>query len=135
MLDLANLFGDEGEMPKAPEVLVDNSGRPIPTRATIHLTSGIQVDAIVRYTGLMPGSTGSAPIIRKYSIIAEINWDTDNVAFIDVDRCPPDVAFMLRIPETVSDQRAILIGENLRWRVDGRAYQPSFMRKFDYDPQ
>lgn len=122
-MDLGELLG--GEMPEKPKELVDLSGRPQPTRATIILTSGIQVEADVRYRGPMPNGD------RGFRVVAEIDWDTDNVAAIEVDRWPPDVQITLWMPSEVSDERCREIGHSIDWRVAGKSQTPRLMARDD----
>lgn len=123
-MDLGELLAG-GEMPERPKELVDLSGRPQPTRATVILTSGIQVEADVKYRGVMPNGD------RGFRVVAEIDWDTDSVAAIEVDRWAPDVQMTLWVPDTVTDERCREIGHSIDWRVAGASYRPSLMARDD----
>lgn len=122
MLDLSQLFGDDGELPKPPELLVDKSNRPIPTRAVVTLSSGVQVDADIQYRG-------TDGFDRKYRISAEIGWDTVTIVRVDVDRAAPDIVFTLYMPETVADERALEMGRNIEWHVGQMPWVPNIIRR------
>lgn len=122
MLDLGALFGDDGSTPKAPELLVDKSNRPIPTRAVVTLSTGVQIEADVQYRG-------THGYDRRYRISAELSWDTVTIVRIDVDRSAPDIVFTIYMPWTVSDERALEIGHNIEWHVGQMPWAPNIIRR------
>lgn len=124
-MDLGDLLG--GEMPERPMELVDDSGLPRPERVNIILTNGIAVSADLRFRGIMPNGD------RGYRVVAEIDWDTDNVAVIEVDRWPRDVQLTLAVPDSVPDERCRQIAHSIDWRVGGASHFPRAIAR-DHGP-
>lgn len=107
MIDLANLFGDNGSDPPPPPV--DLSGRPVPTRAIATLSSGIQIECAVIFNGHMPDGQ------RKYKVVAELDWSTANVVRVEVDRWPSDVYITMKVPDGWDDVRCVVFGQGIEW--------------------
>jgi hypothetical protein len=122
-IDLGKMFDIAGISAGAPMKPVDTSGLPSPTRAIAVLSSGIQVDCDVQYAGLMPDQ----PNVRRFRVVAELDWATCNVVSISLDRWPPGIAVTLRVPEHVPDERCIEIGRGIHWTVAGEQYSPGRM--------
>lgn len=116
-MDIGELLGDSLGSPE-PKQPVDLTGLPVPTRAWVFLSNGIQLDADVRYRGMINSR------YRGYRIIAELDWETANVIRIEVDRWPPDVQFTLWFPDTVPDERCKQLGRGITWAIAGKASGP-----------
>jgi hypothetical protein len=92
MTDLLDSFGNK----------VDTSGKPIPKNVRAILNSGIEVPCAVKYDGT---EMSSGELVRRYLVLAEVNWYKYWVKTLVVGEWPSDVKFAFNVgkddsPET-----------------------------------
>ena len=92
MVDLSELNGDE------PPRLVDTSGKPLPKNIRAILDSSIEIPCAIKYDG-MSGD------LRKYLVIAEVDWYRHWVKVLIVGEWPSDVHLVLCTGKEVDPAR------------------------------
>jgi hypothetical protein len=95
MLDIATLLGGDGQ-PEKDNRKVDLSGRPIPKNVRVILNSGVELQCEVVYDGM----SRNDPNLRRFLIIAEIDWFKYWIKTIVVGENPEDVELIIPLPKT-----------------------------------
>jgi hypothetical protein len=95
MIDLANLFADDDKP------LVDTSGKPLPKNVRVILNSGVEIPCALKYDGT---EMSAGVMVRKYLVIAEIDWYKHWVKTLVVGEWPSDVKFAFNTGKEVDPE-------------------------------
>lgn len=106
MDDLAKLFGIEEDRP-----LGDLSGKKTPKNVKAVLNSGLEIQCDTRYDGQAIDN----PLMRRYLVIAEIDWSKHWVKTLLVEELPLDVRLILRVPDTTPSEHKRYAAEMETW--------------------
>lgn len=106
MVDLATLFNDDNDRDK-----VDLSGKKIPKNIRAVLDSGFEIQCDTRYDGQATDN----PLMRRYLVIAEIDWSKHWVKTLLVEELPLDVRLCLRVPDTTSSEHKHYAAQMKTW--------------------
>jgi hypothetical protein len=91
MLDTDNLFGDDQPPP------VDTSGKPVPKNVRAIIDTGLEIPCALKYDGIRNN-------LRKYLVIAEIDWYKHRVKTLIIGEWPSDVQLALFMGKHVNPE-------------------------------
>ena len=93
MLDIGNLFGDDGQ-PPPDDRPIDDSGRPEPENVVAILDSGMRVPCTVRYDGT---EQTFRQMWRRYVVVAEVDWQKHRIDILEIGLMPTDVTMQIQV--------------------------------------